>query len=277
MVFLKLYIRLHDFFHTYLNINLRGLGWLFRKTIKNDIILDFNENKKIFINSKICDNYGRQLIGKFNEPETHAFINTILNEVNELQFVDIGANVGEFILAYSDNNKVKAIHAFEPQKEQFASLTQLIKINNFKNVTINNIAVSNEEGEFLFNIEPTNTLNSGLVRNDSNKGVKIKTITIDSYHLDKNLNTLFLIDIEGSELLAMQGAKEFIKANQPIIIFEYNYVSKRSFHVSEIQTELGDGYSIFRLNRKGNLDNELENAWNLVAVPKILSYYDKIV
>jgi FkbM family methyltransferase len=275
MIILKTYAFLHELFHEKIGFNLPGLGWLYRKTIKDDLILDFNKSKKIFINHKIADNYGRQINGRFNEPETHILMDKAINLVNNFQFIDIGANIGEFILDYADNPKKVAIHAFEPQKEQFFALQNLIKINNFQNVFINFKAVANKIGKMHFNIEANNTSNSGLIQNHS-KGIEVEVTTIDSLNLDYTIPTIILIDIEGAELMAMQGGENFIKQNLPLIIFEYNHISKKHFTKEQVKSQLGTNYQIFRLNSKGNLDNTFEKTWNLVAVP-LKSEFEKLI
>jgi hypothetical protein len=44
-------------------------------------------------------------------------------------------------------------------------------------------------------------------------------------------------------------------------------VSKRHFHLRDIQALLGDSYNIYRLRKDGLLDSQTDNAWNCVAVP----------
>ena len=50
----------------------------------------------MYFNHKIADNYGRLLNENFNEPETHIFLYKVfaLPEINNIHFVDIGANMG---------------------------------------------------------------------------------------------------------------------------------------------------------------------------------------
>ena len=54
---------------------------------------------------------------------------------------------------------------------------------------------------------------------------------------------------------------------RPLIVFEYNFVSKRHFQLSDIQKLLGADYGIFRLRKDGYLDECVDSAWNCVAVP----------
>ena len=64
------------------------------------------------------------------------------------------------------------------------------------------------------------------------------------------------------------GGGGLIKRLKPLVLFEYNFVSKRYFDINEIHQILGDSYTIFRLRKDAMLDSDIENAWNCVAIPR---------
>lgn len=66
----------------------------------------------------------------------------------------------------------------------------------------------------------------------------------------------------------MPALPAFIRRVRPLIVFEYNIVSKRHFHLCDIEALLGDSYNIYRLREEGLLDSQTDNAWNCVAVPR---------
>jgi hypothetical protein len=79
---------------------------------------------------------------------------------------------------------------------------------------------------------------------------------------------MLLVDVEGSEPEVLRGGLNLIRKLQPLIIFEYNdAVSKKCYPISEIQAILGDAYSLHRLRGDGRLDQDVEHAWNCVAIP----------
>lgn len=273
MILLKIYVRIHTFFHNNLNINIRGLGFLFRRIITEDMVVNLSNNKKLFIKSSIADNYGRLILGKWNEPETHIFIKSISKSMDSFVFIDIGANVGEFVLDLFDNSKVKMIYAFEPQQDHFYSLNQLMKINNITNAEIINKAVSDKNGIANFNINKNNKSNSSLV-NTLEGSIEVETIKIDTFFKDKEpLETpIILIDVEGAELDVMKGGNGFIRKHSPIIIFEYNHVTRKFFQIDDVKDVLGSSYKVFRLNRNGSLDSNFDTTWNLVAIPNSFNF-----
>lgn len=268
----KLYSRLHEFIHENFQINIPGLGFLLRQ-IKKDFSIKF-PNGKLWFNHKIADNYGRLINGRFNEKETHLFLNKIFLNRNDYSFVDIGANVGEFMLDYSSRKEiVKRVFLFEPQKEQIKALKETIKINNFNHCDLIEKAVSNKTGTLRFNVNSNNTTASGI-SHDNSSNVIVETTTIDEY-FDENTSSpfVFLIDAEGAELSIFQGGRKFIKNNQPLMIFEYNHISKKHFNLEDVKRELGSNYSIYRLRKDGSLDENLINTWNLVAFPNNNSFF----
>ena len=79
---------------------------------------------------------------------------------------------------------------------------------------------------------------------------------------------VLMIDVEGYEPNVLRGARELITKLKPLIIFEYNFVSKQHFEMNDIRQLLGDQYDIFRLRKDAMLDGDVVNAWNCVAVPR---------
>jgi hypothetical protein len=76
-----------------------------------------------------------------------------------------------------------------------------------------------------------------------------------------------LIDVEGAEPLVLNSGKEFITKNHPLIVFEFNLVSKNHFDLERVRTIVGDSYVIYRIKGDGTLDQDFTNYWNCVAVP----------
>ena len=78
--------------------------------------------------------------------------------------------------------------------------------------------------------------------------------------------SILLIDVEGAELNVLKGGRSFITNNSPLIIFEYNEVSKKYFNLKDVQTVLGKNYKIYRLKADRYLDENYDGTWNMVAV-----------
>ncbi|MFM7357221.1 MAG: FkbM family methyltransferase [Sediminibacterium sp.] len=262
-----LYARIHHLIHEHLSFNLPGLGFLYRQ-LKEDFVFSF-KGKKMYFNHKIADNYGRLLNENFNEPETHIFLDKVfaLPEIKNIHFVDIGANIGEFLIDYSNHPKVSRVSAFEPQPEQIKVLQKNIDLNDFKKTVVIPKPVADRTKDILFNFNSKNSTASGITE-DSLKGTIVHSTSIDEYFNDNiDQEFVFLIDTEGAELNIMRGGRKLIQKSNPLIIFEYNHVTREHFTVEEVQSELGNNYDIYKLNNKGDLNSILKNTWNLVAIP----------
>lgn len=145
--------------------------------------------------------------------------------------IDIGANIGISRLILEKyllkNNKYICV---EPDKNNI----KLLK-NNYPNSIILPFAVSNKNKYVSFG--ETNTGITSRINNNSKH--KIKAVSID--YLVKNLRlhpSLIKIDVEGSEIDVINGAKNTLKIFKPILLVEihkkdeYKYIKNILFTLS---------------------------------------------
>ena len=133
--------------------------------------------------------------------------------------IDIGANVGTTVLSLSKkvSNKGKVI-AFEPQDIVSQCLQANLTLNDITNVTVYNLAVSNNTGWAYINdqdfVEKGRYGEAGI----SETGTRIKTVTLDELELDNC--KLIKIDVESHEWEVIQGGQEFLKKHIPVLYME---------------------------------------------------------
>jgi FkbM family methyltransferase len=149
-------------------------------------------------------------------------------------FYDIGSNIGYYsLLAEMENPGIRVV-AFEPASGPLFYLKENVRINNFKNISVEDIALSEKNGEIKFN-EVKNKKYSYLEHNlagESNAGskttnrnyvpIQVKTETLDSYIKrigERNID-LIKMDTEGTEHLILQEANTVLSEMKPIIICE---------------------------------------------------------
>jgi FkbM family methyltransferase len=179
-------------------------------------------------------NYVTQIIyweGYQNFEYTDIFINLIKKvEV----FYDIGANIGFYsLLAAMENETIKVV-GFEPASGPLYYFKENVRINKFKNIIIESLALSNKVGEIIF-YETKNTKYSYLKHNlsgESNAGSKtdgtkfftnnVKSITLNKYFEDTSESIIDLIkmDTEGTENLILEKSDVILRQMKPIIICE---------------------------------------------------------
>lgn len=124
-------------------------------------------------------------------------------------FLDCGAYNGDTIFQYLSfaDMKYKKIFAFEPNKENFIKLRQNIK--GLSDIEVINKGVWNEETTLVFHDDGQ----ASAVVAEGNEG-SVQVTTIDSVVGNEEV-TFIKMDIEGSELEALQGAAKTIKKNMP--------------------------------------------------------------
>ena len=127
----KIYDKIYGLFKSVFKRNLKGIGYFLRK-VKIDYILGVNK-QQMFFNHKVAGCYVRLINGKYTEIETHIFLKRILEGIDEeINFIDVGANVGEMVLDLARYEKVKFIYAFEPHPECAKACKISIILNGYE-------------------------------------------------------------------------------------------------------------------------------------------------
>lgn len=137
--------------------------------------------------------------------------------------VDLGANIGYYSLIAANlvGDKGK-VYAFEPDEKNFQVLRKNIQVNNYKNIFPVKMAVSDKTGNVKLYISPENKGDHRIYDQKAGREtVTIKSTTLDEYFKNQKVD-LIKMDIQGSELDALKGAKKLINTNKNIkIITEY--------------------------------------------------------
>ncbi len=149
-------------------------------------------------------------------------------------FYDIGANIGYYSLIAAMENKDIQVVGFEPATGPLFYFRENVRINNFKNIRVESLALSHKEGEIEF-YEIKNKKYKYLEHNlagESNAGSntsgrnfvvnKVKTSTLDNYVKTNFVRSIDLIkmDTEGTENLILEKAGLVLGEMKPIIICE---------------------------------------------------------
>ncbi len=176
-----------------------------------------NRNKTSYFMLKKCDfgdNHELNTLKKFSK-------------LNKLYLLDCGANYGFYSFYTASLSIENKIIAFEASPKTSKEFKANLELNHFKNITLENLAVSNKENEFLKFNESLKDWESSLTDNSFiiSKSQKIKTTKIDYILKNQNLDKYYLfikLDIEGNEFDAIKGGLETIKKYSPIIIIEFS-------------------------------------------------------
>lgn len=262
----RMYSILYGFVKDHFKRNLPWLGYALRK-IKHDHILEIH-GRKMFMSHKVAVCYGRHISGDWSEPETHTFLNGMIQQMHSsVAFVDVGANIGEMVIDVSRHVNVTKVIAFEPLSDCVEAIKKSLDLNHIKNYLVIEKLVSDNIGQASFGASRSVGGSSVLSQESMESATQVAATTLDHELVSVVNDTIILIDVEGYEPQVLKGALQFISRVKPLIIFEYNQVSKMHFKSADIQTLLGDQYTIYRLRSDATLDTDIEHAWNCVAVP----------
>lgn len=268
----KYYSRICRYLGQKYGLHLRGLGFLLRHITSDHVIAVHGQ--KMHLNHKVASCYEMLIDGHYNEPETHKFFAHLMERITfPVSFVDVGANVGEMITAFAQYDQVKSVLGFEPFPECAAACRVSAALNGHKKITIVEKALADSAGQAKFNFWQDSPGGSSLRDVSQVEASTVQTSTLDLELGDCSTAAVFLIDVEGAEPLVLMGGKEFIAANRPLIIFEYNTLSRRHFKLDDITNILGESYRIFRLRQDGYLDCNLTSTWNCVAIHQGSDFY----
>lgn len=157
-------------------------------------------------------------------------------------FVDVGANIGTYSLALS--KKFKTVLAFEPHPIVNKVLSLNKAINGFDNLNIQPYGLSNTNTEAKL-YEPTKNAGGSSLEHqgsDSSYTVTIKHASTAINQLKNSKVSFIKIDVEGHELMVMQGLKELLIEDQPIVAFEANDLDRNK---QLLEFMKGTGYDTF--------------------------------
>lgn len=157
------------------------------------------------------------------EPETGKVFEAILAPGDCA--MDIGANQGYFsLLASSLVGPKGRVHSFEPNPYVAERLAGNVALNGFENITVHAEAASNACGTAEFHIAPpTHTGLSSLRPMGDGAGATVatvRTVTIDSLLGEIKDVKLVKIDVEGAELLVLQGMTGLMRRDKPAVLLE---------------------------------------------------------
>lgn len=152
----------------------------------------------------------------------------------DVEFVDVGANIGAFSIYFGDNPIIKKVYAFEPDPKNFAQLQANVFLNYLAgNVELHNLALSHENGHADFYLargrqqgeyDKLNTGTSSLDfnpnRHEKGTSVRVDVRRGDDMLAQRNQDIVLKIDVEGHELGVLQGMTEFLSSNNCLLFIE---------------------------------------------------------
>lgn len=160
----------------------------------------------------------------------------ILNLNENEEIIDLGAYDGDTIREFTaaTGGKYKHITALEPDKKSYKKL--LKNTDGMKNISTLNMGVWSKRDTLIFDAEAGR--NSKL----SAEGVSVEVTDIDSLNIAP---TFIKMDIEGSEMKALEGAEKTIKKYLPKLYICAYHRNEDLFALPLKIKELSEKYKIY--------------------------------
>ena len=143
-------------------------------------------------------------------------------------FWDIGANYG-FVSIFVErafDGHVRTV-SFEPSPFVLTDLRRNLELNECRHVEVQPICLSDRLGVVKFYASAENSWNATIVRGFAESTgedieVEVQSSTIDESVKHLSPPAVIKLDVEGAEPMVIRGGQEFLRAQRPAMIVEYN-------------------------------------------------------
>ena len=153
----------------------------------------------------------------YREPEGTRTMQEIMKP--DMTVLDIGANIGYYALM--EAKACKRVIAIEPDEKNYRDLNYNVQLNNYVNITTHRMAAGDTEG--VINFALSNIPNWHRVAAGGEKRiVSVPVSTVDNIlsRMGKPKIDLLRMDVEGYEYNILNGARETIKRDRPMMFLE---------------------------------------------------------
>lgn len=158
-------------------------------------------------------------------------------------FVDVGANIGYYSALLK--KAVDKVYAFEPDSRNWITIKEL---DSKGKIELIKSPVADKTQKVSLKRESSSDIS--YIDLEASDG-DLESVSLDEYFLEKKGNVSAVkIDIEGFDILALEGAKDLIKRDQPLFLVEYNQEKGKPNSFKRLDVFLkGVNYEMFTISR----------------------------
>lgn len=156
--------------------------------------------------------------------------------------LDVGANIGLYTVELASRvGPMGRVISIEAMPRHAESVRRNLALNGLDNAEVVQVAVGDHHGEVTLGLPPGG--NQGMFAVGADNGGETATVPlrpIDDILQEKGVTSLALIkmDIEGSEMAALQGAIKTLRQFKPAILIELNEPALQRFGTSAVAARL---------------------------------------
>lgn len=173
--------------------------------------------------------------------------------------LDVGANIGYNAIRLAIREPQACVHAFEPLPLTMEYLQRNVALNSLgERIRVYTHGHLNANGSFEFFIAPEHGVNANLMNvadRPNARRIVSTTLTLDEWIHNHSLCPDYIeVDVEGAELLVLQGGKEAISQYQPKIFSELlrKWSAPFGYHPNDVLSFMADlGYGCWGVGAHG--------------------------
>lgn len=227
--------------------------------IPDALISEIFTGQKMLLSVQDWVQYHLFMYGFYELPESLFWLNFTKGKKVVL---DVGGNVGYFsLLAAKGLNKNGKIYAFEPVSKTYKRFQENIRLNGTHSIVLEKLAISNKEDVLTINVGNAHNWGmSSINMHEHLSGDKeiVRCETIDGYIKKHNLSVVDIvkIDIEGSEFAAIDGMKNTLSIQRPVVLIELldAHLSKQGYSCKDIYNLFwSKGYTAYEIQKNNRL------------------------
>lgn len=175
-------------------------------------------------------------------------------------FVDVGAYIGYYTCIAGKLCLMGQVYSFEVNPEMIVGIKKQIEFMKLNNVFIINMCVSNNQNTILIPDKYTHPDLSIITSNKTGPMLKVNSISLDEFFKDKSKPNILKIDVEGAEVMVLQGMKDLLKTDLTIILeFHGNMLDKINQSINDIYSLLRPhDYKVYKITNYNVFDKDVE-------------------
>jgi FkbM family methyltransferase len=145
--------------------------------------------------------------------------------------LDLGANIGYFTCLFAQLvGKTGRVFAFEPEQNNFQLLKKNIEVNGYKNVTIEQKAVTNKTCKLKMYLSNSPKDHRIYDPKDDRDSIEIDGIALDDYFKDLDQEINFVkSNVQGADFGVFQGMLSLVEKSNIIMALEFSPALLKGF------------------------------------------------
>lgn len=156
--------------------------------------------------------------------------------------LDIGANIGYYVL--QEARLCRKVFAVEPVRESVELLMNNIRLNNYKNVSVFQLACGDENKDTIINVSSRRNWSSIHPCNDRTfvRQDLIQMVTVDDFIMMDEWPTFIRMDVEGYEYEIVKGMKRLFASGRPLKLFiemHFDILRDKTVELAQILKDAG--------------------------------------